>query len=114
MWSFIAGLVIYAGSAIAAGKEWKKKVFLYGAFTSLFFTISIWIDNHYDGNYGHVAYLMTSILIGLFWTIANSEYKKRSVYFLIPFSLIGITAFLTVYLYEWETFIATLFMQHSS
>lgn len=109
MWSFIAGLVIYAGSAIAAGKEWKKKVFLYGAFTSLFFTISIWIDNHYDGNDGHVAYLMTSILIGLFWTIATSEYKKRSAYFLIPISLIGITAFLTVYPYEWETFIATLF-----
>ncbi|EIJ81353.1 hypothetical protein PB1_00370 [Bacillus methanolicus PB1] len=109
MWSFIAALVVYAVSTAAAGKEWKKKIFLYGAFTSLFFTISIWVDNHYDGNYEHVAYFMTSILIGMFWFIAKNEYKKRTVYFLIPFSLIVISAFITVYPYEWELFIATLF-----
>lgn len=94
----ILALIIYMISFRFATNEWIKKVFLYGSFTSLFFTV-LAIMGHYLEimDLYPYAFLFTSIIIGVFWLLCNMENKNRTVFYLIPISLIGIYSFVFYY-----------------
>lgn len=107
IWSFLAALAIYGASTRLVEKEWKRKVFLYSAFTALFVVFATGIA-HVDNVNGEFAYLLTSIAITAFWAYADLSYKKRTIFYLVPFSLMGIIAFLSMYPYDFLPFIVTI------
>ncbi|TKC18810.1 hypothetical protein [Robertmurraya kyonggiensis] len=107
VWSFLISLVIYAVSTKLVEREWKRKVFLYSAFTMVFaiFATAIEYGENLDGEY---AYLLTSVVLTGFWLLANASYKKRMIYYLVAFSLLGILAFLNMYPYKTIPFVVTV------
>lgn len=118
IYSFIAAIIVYSVSAQSAVKEWKIKTFLYGGFSALFFVISTGLDIM-PVLEGKLEFPITSALILLFTFLVNIEYQKRTVYYLIPFSLVGIAALLVTYPFTTMIFITiagytlgTLFYLH--
>lgn len=107
VWAILVGILIYAFSTIATTSEWKKKLFLYNTFTSVFlvFATGLHLINFTDGEY---PYLFTSLVIVVFWFLVGEDYKKRTAFYFVPFSLVGVIAFLTVYPYTTITFILTI------
>lgn len=107
LWSFVIGLVIYGLSTRFVNKEWQKKLFLYSSFIMVFAVFSTGIA-HFENIRGEFAFLLTSIVLTGFWSIADPLYKKRTVFYLVPFSFLGVFAFLTMYPFEALAFIVTL------
>lgn len=107
VWSFVIGLIIYAVSTKKVEQEWKRKLFLYSAFSSLFASVASGIA-HFDSIDGEFAYLLTSVAIAGFWFVSDSLYKRRTLYYLVPFSLLGVLAFITIYPYEMGAYIVSL------
>lgn len=107
IWSFLIALGIYGVSTRLVEKEWKRKVFLYSTFTSLFVVFATGIA-HVENLNGEFAYLLTSIAVALFWLFSDKHYKKRTLFYLVPFSIIGVIAFLSMYPYEVLPFVVTL------
>ncbi|MBP2242342.1 hypothetical protein J2Z40_002916 [Cytobacillus eiseniae] len=99
-WGFIAALAAYWISSRVCQKEWKKKLFLYSAFLSLFFVILNGMWRQIPGWQNDYAFLITSGFIFLFWYMANTVDKTRTNYFFLPFSLIGMFAFIVSYPFE--------------
>ncbi|MEH7075328.1 hypothetical protein [Neobacillus drentensis] len=95
IYSFIIAMFVYAFSTKLTKVEWKIKVFLYSSFTSLFFIVSIGLDliiNQYFGNY---EFPITSGLMVFFALITTGANKKRTAYYLVPFSILGMV-FITI------------------
>ncbi|WP_449621960.1 hypothetical protein [Robertmurraya sp. Marseille-Q9965] len=107
VWSFLISLVIYAWSTKLVEREWMRKVFLYSAFTMIFAICATAIEyvENLDDEY---AYLLASVVITGFWQIANAAYKKRTIYYLVAFSLLGILGFLNMYPYKTIPFVVTM------
>ncbi|WP_077211728.1 hypothetical protein [Bacillus dakarensis] len=106
-WTFLVGILVYAFSTNAATSEWKKKLFLYSTFTTVFlaFATGFHLLKFTDGEY---PYLFTSLAIAVFWFLVNEDYKKRTAFYFVPFSLVGVIAFLTVYPYGTISFMLTI------
>lgn len=107
VWSFLIGLIIYAVSTRRVEQEWKKKLFLYSAFTSLFAVLATTIAN-VETMDGEFAYLLTSIVITGFWFYSDPIYKKRTLYYLVPFSLLGSLTFISMYPFEMMPYIVSI------
>ncbi|MGG0718517.1 DUF2157 domain-containing protein [Robertmurraya massiliosenegalensis] len=107
VWGFMIALIIYGVSTMLAEREWKRKFFLYGAFTMLFATFVAAIA-HLETVEKEFAFCLTSLLIAGLWYFADGPYKKRTLYYLVPFSLIGIMFFLNMYPYTNLMFIVTI------
>ncbi|MFJ5715274.1 hypothetical protein [Neobacillus sp. NPDC093127] len=101
IYSFILALFAYGISTKLANREWKIKVFLYGGFTTLFFAVSTGIDYlniHFSGPY---EFPITSGLILMYALLAKEEFNKRTAYYIVPFSIIGIGSLLLIYPFTW-------------
>jgi hypothetical protein len=105
--SFILALFVYLLSAKLTTTEWKIKLFLYESFTALFFAVSIGLDNFINQDIARYEFPITSGLILLFSLFTNGEYKKRTAYYLVPFSFIGIGCTLMTYPFGWLPYIVT-------
>ena len=90
IYSFIVAVFVYAFSTKLTKLEWKIKVFLYGSFTSIFFIVSTGLDQLINPYFGNYEFPITSGFILLFALFAKDEFKKRTAYYLVPFSMIGI------------------------
>lgn len=108
IWSFLIALIIYGVSTILAEREWKRKFFLYGAFTMIFATLVAAIA-HLETIEKEFAFSLTSIVIAGLWYFVNEPYKKRILYYFIPFSLVGTMVFLNIYPYTTLIFIVSIF-----
>ncbi|KON88657.1 hypothetical protein AF332_18815 [Sporosarcina globispora] len=108
IWSFLATLAVYWISFRISVKEWKVKVFLYGTFLTLFMVILTGMDYIWEESYSEYATLIVSFAVFLFWLTGKAQDKMRSVYFLIPWSVIGILAFLTSYPFGYVQFIVSI------
>jgi hypothetical protein len=106
--SFILAVFAYAISTKLSVVEWKIKVFLYGSFTALFFAISNSIDILNVKDLGWYVFPITSTLIMLFFIIATPPFKKRTTYYLVPFSFIGILTILVTYPFNVVPFLITI------
>jgi len=97
------GMFIY--SLLTAMKEWAKKVFLYSAFTMLPITLLIIFRSvPLKDNWESYVFMITSILISTLWYVSDKDWKKRIVWYLIPFSLIGASMFVESPGYGWLEF----------
>ncbi|MEH7442153.1 hypothetical protein V7201_07405 [Bacillus sp. JJ1122] len=119
VWSYLMATGVYIASLLFVKQEWKVKAILYGAFTTLFLSIKTGIIYFTGEDSGYYAFLSTSILIGVFWFIAKEAFKQRTVFYLVPFSLLGIASFIVTYPYNWMLFgltvlyaVGTLFLLH--
>ncbi len=108
LWSFLVAVGIYAVSTYMAHTEWKIKPLLYGTFTTLFMTVTVTLENFHYNDKVHYAFLITSLLMVIFWLTTNLFYKRRTSYYLVPFSILGIGSFLMVDPYGWFTFVLTI------
>ncbi|MDZ5472802.1 hypothetical protein SM124_13800 [Bacillus sp. 31A1R] len=107
VWSFILAIGIYAVSTKMVNQEWKVRSFLYSGFTSLFLTVSTTLM-FADGLTGELAFLVTSILIVIFWFLSTDVNKRRTNYYLVPFSILGIFSFVAAYPYDFTAFLLTI------
>ena len=96
---FIASLV-YGASVYLSKEEWTIKSFLYASFTMVFLTVeaifdtmNIPVNRIYD-------FPATALLIFTFWLFSSKDFKKRTVYYLVPFSLIGVGACVNSYPFD--------------
>lgn len=108
IYSFILALFVYTISTKVITVEWKIKALLYGSFTSLFFIVSTGLDQIINQSFGNYEFVFTSALLLLFAFFAKDEYKKRTAYYLVPFSLIGIVFTLITYPFDLLPYLATL------
>ncbi|GAM13071.1 hypothetical protein [Mesobacillus selenatarsenatis] len=99
--SYLIATGVYAGSIFFVKKEWKVKSFLYAAFTTLFLAIKTGISQFTETDTGHYAFLVTSVLLTLFWLLSSASFKQRTLYYLVPISLLGVASFLAAYPYSW-------------
>lgn len=106
IWSFLIGIVIYGVSTIKVKREWQRKLFLYSSFTSLYIVFATGIAHfEFDGEF---AYLITSICIAVFWFLADALYKRRTLFYLVPFSFLGIIAFISMYPFEMMPYVVSI------
>ncbi|WP_144547104.1 hypothetical protein [Bacillus sp. X1(2014)] len=108
IYSFILALFVYAITTKLMTVEWKIKAFLYGSFTSLFFIVTTVLDQIIYQSFGNYEYVFTSAILILFAFFAKDEYKKRTAYYLIPFSIIGIVFTLITYPFDLLPYLVTL------
>lgn len=107
VFSFIMALVGYAVSAKLAVREWKRRVFLYGSFTALFFVITTGMGRIHLESDVRFAFPISSLLMFAFFLFANEEFKERTTFYLVPFSMIGIASLLMVYPYGFIPYLIT-------
>lgn len=108
LYSFVGAAVIYLLSAKRVNKEVFIRIFLYGSFLSIFIFMVLLIHIAFSTYYSHYAYISLSIFVFAYWKINKENNKKRIEDFLIPWSIIGLLAFLNQYpfgLPEWLSLI---------
>ncbi|WHX38629.1 hypothetical protein QNH36_13045 [Mesobacillus sp. AQ2] len=108
VWSYLVATAVYAASLIFAKKEWMIKSFLYGAFTTLFMATKTGISYFTTEESSQYAFLMVSMLITVIWFFSSRDFKNRTQFYLIPFSLLGILKFLVAYPYTWVLYGITI------
>jgi len=108
VYGFILALFVYAFSTKLTMVEWKIKGFLYGSFTSLFLIVSTGLDQVINRYFGYYEFPITSSIILLFALLAKDEFKKRTAYYLIPFSMIGIVFTMITYPFDILPYLITL------
>ncbi|WP_235192303.1 hypothetical protein [Cytobacillus firmus] len=97
IWALMVTLAVYWISFRVSAKEWKVKIFLYSSFITLFLVILTGMDHIWEESNSEYAILSVSCAVFIFWMTGKTQDKQRSVYFLIPWSVIGILAFLASY-----------------
>ncbi|WP_174732483.1 hypothetical protein [Mesobacillus harenae] len=105
---FLIGGAVYAAGLRFVQKEWLIKLFLYGSFTSLFVALTAALNDFLIGSQIHIAFLIGSILLAVFWLAATTKFKHRTIYYLVPFSIIGIMAFIAEYPFDLQLYGVTL------
>jgi hypothetical protein len=108
IYSFVMALFVYALSTNLAAIEWRIKLFLYGSFTALFFVVSTGLEQFLHQISGNYEFPITSALILLFALFTNGEVKKRTAYYLVPFSMIGIVFSFSIYPFGLLQYLITL------
>lgn len=107
--SFLIVAIVYAASVKIYTMEWTIRSFLYGCYITLFVGIRLFFIHYdYSGDYTSFSFLLTSVIIGIWWGISHSDYKVRTSYFLVPFSILGLLAFLMHYPFELLTYVSLL------
>ncbi|MGP4077098.1 SCO7613 C-terminal domain-containing membrane protein [Halobacillus sp. K22] len=95
-WVLVIPLSLYVYSSLTAAREWAIKLMLYAALTTLFF--AVWTVPGYFGWWEAVpetyAWLVTSIGIAGIWMGVPDTWKKRIEWYLIPFSIFGLSLFI--------------------
>lgn len=104
----IPAILVYGLSTRFTKAEWKIKVYLYGSFTSLLFVISTSVDRLGMERFGYYVFPITSTLIFIFYIFASPEFRKRTAYYLVPFSFIGVISVLMTYPFSWQPFLVII------
>lgn len=107
IWSFLMGFVVYGVSTMKVEREWQRKLFLYSGFSTLFVIFANGLA-FFEGIDGEFAFLLTSIAITCFWFITDAHFKRRTLFYLVPFSFLGILAFMAMYPFEMLPFVVSL------
>ncbi|OIK08296.1 hypothetical protein BIV60_26760 [Bacillus sp. MUM 116] len=74
---------------------------------SVFFAISLCMGQLFVSKTIYYEFPITSLLLVLFWLATNPVYKKRTVYYLVPFSIIGLCFTLNDYPSGWGSYLIT-------
>lgn len=108
LWTFLLATVIYGITVRMVKKEWQLKTFFYAGWTTFWLSLQLAFSK-WDWNLEYVyTYLIVSLLLFVGWMIGNAVWKKRIVYYFIPFSSIGILGFVMSYSQDVISFGITL------
>lgn len=103
-YAFILIAAIYVYSLLKSHSEWKKKVFLYAAFTTGVIAIYSLIELlakviRLEQLYNFTEYTLAigAVLIGTIWFFMNTEWKERTAYYLVPFNMLALYSLTVTY-----------------
>jgi hypothetical protein len=108
LWATLVMTVIYAITVKVVNKEWQMKTFLYAVCTTLwisFIFLFTKLEWHEEIPY---TYLIVTVLLLVGWFMGNEVWKKRIIYYFLPFSSVGILSFIISYPYDLDLFAVTL------
>nr|WP_295972511.1 hypothetical protein [uncultured Bacillus sp.] len=98
----LAVLVTYIYSSLRQTKEWEIKLFLYAAFTV--FPVILYQHFQYyqieDVLTVDYLFLIVSGLITFVWSVANTIWKRRIDWYLVPQAVVGLLTFISFYHHE--------------
>lgn len=97
IYSLSASILIYGYSCYLAGDHWKKTLFLYSSYTTLFLTVSKAFDLSISGYSGGYEFPVTSLMILAAWLLLKSGLKEWTQYYLAVFSILGIAVLAFTY-----------------
>jgi hypothetical protein len=106
---FMAAIVIYCYSFYLSERKRLKYVFLYTIFTLIAgVTSEILHGNRLDIHDEHWTFILTSGLMILIWLFIKSDYKMITLYYWIPFSIVGVLSCVDSNSYTASLFIITI------
>jgi hypothetical protein len=108
MISYLISLTVYIICTRMAKSEWSSKYFLYSSFTTLFVVVTSLFTYFNIGRTGFYEFLVTSIVIILFGLMANKDLKKRTAFYAVPFSIIGLGFMIMTYPFGWIPYLLTI------
>jgi hypothetical protein len=103
----LGGIGLFGVTTYFAIEKGKIKISLYITFTALFLLVMTSVDVYSNLNLQY-GFLITSIMIAAFWGLVRSDFKVMTAYFFVPFSILGIMAFLGRYPYDLISFLITI------
>ncbi|GAA0607008.1 hypothetical protein GCM10009001_25360 [Virgibacillus siamensis] len=96
VWAFLIATAVYAMSVWKAKPDAVGTVFLYFCVTSFWAAVSLgFILLEFDALV-HYAFFITSGVAGAAWVLSGSSWDRKIAYYAVPFSTIGMIAFLSV------------------
>ncbi|NHM31071.1 hypothetical protein [Neobacillus terrae] len=107
-YSLFIAFLVYGASVYISKQEWSVKSFLYASFTMVFLTIEAIFDSMNIPENRIYDFPATALLIFTFWLFSSKDFKKRTIYYLVPFSLIGIGACVISYPFDYYLYIEIL------
>ena len=108
IWAFGIATILYGFSLRYVKQEGWLKMFLYASFTSLWLTIYLAMIALEMVDQQYYSFLVASAVIAVLWYISKADWSLRVAYYLVPFSMVGLTAFVLAEPYEWGLFIVIL------
>ncbi|RDU35783.1 hypothetical protein DRW41_16750 [Neobacillus piezotolerans] len=108
IYSLIASIAIYGISCFLTGADWKKILFLYSTYTTLFLSVSKGFTlaiRDYSGSY---EFPVTSLGILFVWLLLKTGLKQWTQYFLAAFSIFGIASIAFSYPFTFLPYSVTL------
>ncbi|HAM79999.1 SCO7613 C-terminal domain-containing membrane protein [Ornithinibacillus bavariensis] len=108
LWAFLLTTVIYGITVKMVRTEWQIKTYLYAGFTTAWISLVLLFSKLEWWEGIPYTYLIISVLLLVSWFICNEVWKKRIVYYFLPFSSVGIASFYISYPYEIDLFMITL------
>lgn len=95
--SFILALILYFVSAYLVNQDWKSKTFLYGGFTAMYLSVFTGMMHFHVRFELTYAFFITSLFVACYGLMAATRFRQYTKYYLVPFSIIGIAAFIGSY-----------------
>ncbi|GAB4074647.1 hypothetical protein GCM10028778_21500 [Barrientosiimonas marina] len=108
VWSAMLAVVVYGVSTWAARVEWTRKLCLYAGLTSFWLLVMYTMLSFDRGDDLHYASLITTILLTSGWALSNTIWRQRIIYYVIPFSLIGLMNFALLHPFDLTQLIVTM------
>ena len=95
---YVVALFIYVYSVLTRKSEWEVRTFLYAAFTLLPFLYIAILDAVAAHNevYTYTGFVPSVVMFGL-WFVLSETWKERIKWYAVPFSVLGLFPFVTMY-----------------
>jgi hypothetical protein len=92
IWSLSVAILIYVLSLHLTKQVWLRYIFLYATYTSLAGLITTGLNQYVDSYQDHLPFVVTSGVVILIWFAMNLFFRKATMYYWVPFSIIGIVS----------------------
>ncbi|WP_010093877.1 hypothetical protein [Ornithinibacillus scapharcae] len=108
LWAFLIAATVYGITIKLVKTEWQVKTFLYAGTTALW--VFVFLTFSKLDWYTHLSYsfFLISLLLFIGWLVGSDVWKKRILYYFVPFSSIGMLSFMLQYPYDLLTFVSTI------
>lgn len=108
IWAFLTATVIYGVTIRLMKSEWKTNTFFYAGLTTLWaFLLLVFIKLDWYDSISYTFFIISMILF-VGWQASNDIWKKRIIYYFLPFSSIGMLSFILNYPYDLLLFVMTI------
>ncbi|WP_042149431.1 hypothetical protein [Paucisalibacillus sp. EB02] len=108
IWAFLIATVIYGVTVRLMKTEWKIKTFFYAGFTTLWaFLLLVFVKLDWQDSIAYTFFII-SIILFVGWQASSEVWKKRIIYYFLPYSSIGMLSFILNYPYDLLLFVITI------
>jgi hypothetical protein len=107
-WSFLIANLVYLLSLRLFSEGWKRYAFMYASFTSLYVSVVTGLNRELYEYQDFHSFVISSVIIVVIWFFMNEFYRKATMFYWVPFSLIGIVSCIISGPYNISLFFITL------